>query len=244
MSRSTGQEFLFEIMTSCYLLGVVVFSWPTPFWASLLLAVGLGIQLWFWREKGDAAAMAAAALLGTPSEIICVKYGVWSYEAPGLFLGIPVWIPLIWASLFCLFRRISITIYEVSQQIWPDSRTLWRRIFFGVLGAAILAYYVLVAVTIMRTIAMVYSFFMLLAVIFWHKKRDILIFVVGGVLGTFGEYICMKFGFWEYHFPFFRSIGLPISLPMAWGLSGVMIGRIARTWETQEIVKSIEEGKK
>ena len=244
MTRSIGQEFLFEIMTSCYLVGVVVFSWPMPFWASLLLAVGLGIQLWFWREKGDAAAMAAAALLGTPSEIICVKYGVWSYEAPGLFLGIPVWIPLIWACLFCLFRRISITIHGVVRRIWPDSRTMWRRIFFGVLGAAILAYYVLVAFTIMRTIAAVYSFFMLLAVIFWHKERDILIFVVGGILGTFGEYVCMKLGFWEYHFPFFRSIGLPISLPMAWGLSGVMIGRIARIWETQKIGKSIEEGRK
>ena len=243
MRRSIGQEFLFEIMTSFYLVGVVVFFWRTPFWASLLLVFGLGIQLRFWGEKGDAATMAAAALLGTPSEIICVKYGIWSYEAPGLFLGIPVWIPLIWASLFCLFRRISITIHGVVQRIWPDSRTAWSRIFLGVLGAVILVYYVLVAFTIMQTIAAVYSFFMLLAVIFWHKGRDILIFIVAGILGTFGEYICMKLGFWEYHFPFFRSIGLPISLPMAWGLSGVMIGRIARIWGTQEIVKSIEEGR-
>jgi hypothetical protein len=243
MNRSLGREVLFEILTSVFLVGVVVFFWRTPFWAILLLGVGLSIQLWFWGERPDAVVMVGAALLGTPSEIICVKYGVWSYRAPGLVWGIPVWIPLIWASLFCLFRRISMTILGVAQRSWPDSRIFWRRLFFGLLGAAILTYYVLVALTIIRTIAAVYSFFMLLAVIFWHKEKDILIFIVAGILGTFGEYICMKLGFWEYHFPFFRSIGLPISLPMAWGLSGVVIGRIARIWEAQEIVESIEEGR-
>jgi hypothetical protein len=229
--RSTGWEFLFQALISCYLVGVVVFFWPFPFWAGLLLAVGLIIQLWFWGEAADGAAMAGAALLGTPSEMLCVKYGVWSYDAPGLLFGIPAWIPLIWASLFCLFRRISISIHGLILHIAPDGKSVPRRIFFGFLAVVILTYFGAVLFTIMRSIAIVYSFFMLLAVVFWHKERDILIFVVGGILGTFGEYICMKLGFWQYHFPFFRSIGLPISLPLAWGLSAVMIGRIARIWK-------------
>jgi hypothetical protein len=59
-----------------------------------------------------------------------------------------------------------------------------------------------------------------------------LIFVIGGALGTLGEYICMKLGFWQYHYPFFMAIGLPLSLPLAWGLSAVIVARIARIWET------------
>ena len=30
---------------------------------------------------------------------------------------------------------------------------------------------------------------------------------------------------------YLKGIGMPISLPMAWGLSAVIIGRIAKNWE-------------
>jgi len=232
MRRHIGIQFLFEVFTSIYLVGVVIFCWRKPLLASLLLGGGLCMQLWFWGEKADAVAMAGAALLGTPSEMICVKYGVWTYNAPGLFVGIPVWIPLVWASLLCLFRRISITMHSVTWRIWPKGRMFWRKCFFWTLGGVIILYYGVVVLTIMPIIAIVYGIFMLLAVIFWHGERDILVFFVGAVLGTVGEYICMELGFWQYHYPVFRSIGLPISLPMAWGLSSVMIGRMARTCET------------
>ena len=43
--------------------------------------------------------------------------------------------------------------------------------------------------------------------------------------------MCMKLGFWHYHYPLIKSIGLPLSLPLAWGLSSVIIGRIAMMWE-------------
>ena len=234
MHRHIRNELIFEIFIGFYLIAVVTFCWHRPVWTTLLLCGALGMQLWFWGEKADAAAMASAALLGTPSEIICVKYGVWTYYAPGLLFGIPVWIPLVWASLFCLFRRISMTTHEIIEIIWPGSRELARKIFFVVLGGLIAAYYVIVVLSIRPTIAMVYSIFMLLAVIFWHGERDILIFVIGAVLGTLGEYICMKLGFWRYHFPFFRSIGLPISLPLAWGLSAVIVGRVAGNWEVRD----------
>lgn len=241
--RNTGQDLFFEVLFSIYLVGIVLFFWHLPLWAALLLGVGLALQLWFWGERADGAAMAGAALLGTPSEILCVRYGVWTYEAPGLLFGIPVWLPLIWGSLFCLFRRISLTIHDLIQGICPDARAVGKRVFFALLAAFIIGYCVLVLFTIDRTIAAVYSFFMFLAVIFWHSQRDILIFIVAGFLGTLGEYICMKVGFWEYQYPFFRSIGLPISLPMAWGLSGVIIGRIARIWEkeTTKILIGAEE---
>lgn len=226
-----GNECLFEAFACIYVVAVVVLFWRKSIAVSILLGGGLIIELWFWREKADAAMMAAAALLGTPSEILCVKLGVWTYHAPGLVFGIPVWIPLVWSFLFCLYRRISLNFHSIIYRVLPDNKRLPKKIIFGALGGGILLYYLITVSIIMKTIAIVYTMFMVPAVIFWHGERDILIFIIGAVLGTFGEYICMKLGFWVYHYPLFRSIGMPISLPLAWGLSSVITGRIAKIWE-------------
>jgi hypothetical protein len=227
------KSLVLEALAGAYLLTVVVLFWRQPIITTLLLASGLGYCLWHYRSGADVAAMVAAALLGTPAEMICVKYGIWTYDAPGLFLGIPIWIPLIWASLFCLFRRITLTLLGLADLLWFKPQSLARRALFIFIGAIILAYFCVLAATISRTIIMVYSVILLIGVIFWHKERDILIFVIGGILGTLGEYICMQIGFWQYHFPYLKSVGLPISLPMAWGVSAVMIGRIAKIWEVE-----------
>ena len=230
--RGLEIELLLEAFVGAYVLAVVVTCWGKPVWISLLLAGILGIQLWLWREKADVAAMIAAALLGTSSEMLCVKLGVWTYHAPGIVAGLPVWIPLVWASLFCLFRRISLTMTSVTRTVWPDPMTMTRKILFKVLGGLIVVYYLITVSIIKKTFSAVYTVFMIPAVIFWREERDILIFLIGGAFGTLGEYVCMKLGFWQYHYPFLRSIGMPVSLPLAWGLSSVIIARIARIWET------------
>jgi hypothetical protein len=199
MYRKIGVEFMYEVLSGLYLTSVVVLFWRHTITASLLLGAGLGIWLWRYRNKADAAAMVGAALLGTPSEIICVKYGVWTHS--------------------------------LADKIWPGRKSLSRKIVFGLLAGVIVVYYIMISIAIIRSIAIVYTVIMLITVIFWHEERDILIFITGGMLGTFGEYICMQQGFWHYHFPHFISIGLPVSLPMAWGLSAIIIGRIAKIWE-------------
>ena len=216
MQPKIAIELIVEIVAGVYLTAVVVFLWEHPVTATLLLAVGIGLWVLKYRNKADVVVMLAAALLGTPSEMICVKYGVWTYHAPGLILGVPVWIPLIWASLFCLFRRITLSFTAIADIIWPVTAATSRKIVFGFLIGVILVYYLAVFATITRSIAMVYT---------------VIIFIVGATLGTIGEAICMKVGFWHYHSPYFKAVGMPISLPMAWGLSAVIIGRIAKNWE-------------
>lgn len=224
-------EFVFEIFTGLYVIATVLICWKIPALAIILLTLGLGMQFFFWREKADVVMMIGAAFLGTPSEMLCVKLGVWSYHAPGLFLGIPVWIPLVWAYLFCFLRRLSITIHSAIQRIWKTSDTFALKLIYGILSGLIIIYYIITVSLVKKQFAIIYSLFMITAMIFWHRQKDILIFVIGGVIGTFGEFICMKLGFWNYHYPYLRSIGLPLSLPLAWGLSSVIIGNIARIWE-------------
>ena len=170
-------ELFFESFTGIYVLIVVVVFWQKPLWTGLLLAGSLVMQLWFWREKADLAAMIAAALLGTPSEMICVKTGVWTYDAPGMVVGVPVWIPLVWASLFCLFRRGSFTILAVAGRIWPDPDTLLRKVLFRGLGGLIVIYALVTLYIIKKTIAAVYAAFLVPALIFWREEKDILIFM-------------------------------------------------------------------
>ena len=236
------KELFFESFTGIYILIVVAVFWQKPLWTTLLLVGSLAMQLWFWREKADLAAMVAAALLGTPSEMVCIKTGVWTYHAPGMVLGIPVWIPFVWASLFCLFRRSSFTILAITGRIWPDQHTLVRKVLFRGLGGLIVIYALVTLYIIKKTIAAVYAAFLVPALIFWHEEKDILVFIIGGALGTVGEYTCMKLGFWQYHYPFLRSIGVPISLPLAWGLSAVIVGRIAGIWEEMPLKRKSPEG--
>ena len=84
-----------------------------------------------------------------------------------------------------------------------------------------MVYYLITVSVIRRPIAAVYTIFIIPAVIFWHGKRDIVMFIIGAALGTLGESICMKLGFWQYNYPFFRSVGLPL-YPCPW------LGALAR----------------
>ena len=227
VNRDLWVEIGVEAVAGLYVVAVVVFCWSRPASLSLLLAAGLCGQFWVWRERVDVATMAVAAMLGAPAEILCVSTGVWTYNSPGLVWGIPIWIPLVWAYLLCMFRRMSITIHSFTLEVWPADRSRLRKLLFGVAGAAIILYSLTTVAMVKVPIAATYIVAMISAIIVWHGERDILIFLVGATFGTLGECICMKLGFWEYQFPLLRSIGVPLSLPLAWGLSSVIIGRFA-----------------
>ncbi len=234
MRRSLWIEFFFEAFTGIFLFAVVLLCWRRPVWLSLLLAGGLGAQLWFWREKADAAVIVAAALLGTPSEILGVRLGGWTYDAPGVVLGIPIWIPLVWAYMCCFFRRISLSVHSVTRRVQSNRSVLAMKILFWVLGGAILFYCLIAVSVVLKPIAIAYIILLIPVVLFWHGERDILIFVIGAIIGTIGECTAIMAGVFHYNYPILMIMGIriPISLPLAWGLSSVIIARIARIWET------------
>ena len=223
-------EIVFELFASVFVVFVVVFFWEKPDLAFLGLITGVGLQLYFWKSGLDMAVMVLAGIIGAPAEVLCIKSGLWSYHAPGLVFGIPIWLPLVWAYLICLFHRLSLTLYNALNSIFPDPDNVWLTALFSAWGLLIIVYYIASMLLIARVYAIIFTLFMVAVTIFRHSRKDIVMFTVGAILGTTGEFICMKLGFWHYHHPRLRSIGLPLSLPLAWGLSTVMIVSLAEQW--------------
>lgn len=68
----------------------------------------------------------------------------------------------------------------------------------------------------------------IIAINLWHKKHDIYFYIIGAIIGTIGEIICVYFGVWRYKNP--SLLGVPIWVPFAWGFAIILAKRIAETF--------------
>lgn len=68
----------------------------------------------------------------------------------------------------------------------------------------------------------------------WHDRLDLSFFLIIAVLGSLAEAVFVRFGVWQYANPTF--LGVPAWFPLAFGTTGLIGGRLARTltaiWET------------
>ncbi|MBF0417064.1 MAG: DUF2878 family protein [Magnetococcales bacterium] len=219
-------QALFAAFTGAALFATVVRSWHQPLVTTLLLAFVLIAQMKIQSHPNDPRAMLVAALLGTPAEAVSVHLGEWTYHAPELILGLPIWIPLIWANLFALFRRLS----RLLLAILPNDHgfhLLYSRVLTILVG--LYAFLTLTLMDKMPLVYLLYAGFLVIMAGYWRSKADLSIFVIGALLGTLGEYTCVQLGYWHYYNPYFKSLGIDITLAMDWGLSAVIIHRIAES---------------
>ena len=61
----------------------------------------------------------------------------------------------------------------------------------------------------------------------WHERIDISFFLVIAVLGSMAEAVFVYFDVWHYSNP--TLLGVPIWFPLAFGTTGLIGGRLART---------------
>jgi hypothetical protein len=66
-----------------------------------------------------------------------------------------------------------------------------------------------------------------LALALWHCRIDICFFLIIAVLGSLAELVFVRSGGWEYANP--TLLGVPIWFPVAFGTTGLIGGRLART---------------
>jgi hypothetical protein len=73
----------------------------------------------------------------------------------------------------------------------------------------------------------------LIALALWHDRLDLSFFLIIAVLGSLAEAVFVHFGVWHYANPTF--LGIPLWFPLAFGTTGLIGGRLARTiaemWE-------------
>lgn len=67
--------------------------------------------------------------------------------------------------------------------------------------------------------------FWLAGLLIWRNYKDFIFFLVGAIIGTISEIICINAGVWQYSNSSF--LGIPIWLPFAWGLATILIKRTA-----------------
>ncbi len=66
----------------------------------------------------------------------------------------------------------------------------------------------------------------------WHKKDDVYFFVIPAFIGPTFEIICIYFGVWRYANP--TLAGIPIYLPIAYGLALLVLKNIITTFLKME----------
>lgn len=59
----------------------------------------------------------------------------------------------------------------------------------------------------------------------YHSGSDLFFFFSGMIFGPLSETILVQFGVWSYANPTF--LGVPVWLPLAWGLATLMVKRFA-----------------
>lgn len=221
-------RFLSPLLNYAVVALAVRVLWGFPILLGVVLLANLGVLvsiLPISRNRALRTAL-AAAILGGVGETLCVHVAkLWTYREPTALWGLPLWIPLVWANLFLLFIHWGETLAEVAPRVPSAARFLASAAFLLYLGQALGRTHPGVAT----------GFALALAAcgVWFHERADIVVGLVGAIVGTFGEVLAMREGFWSYTAPLYRGglwdrlglEGFPVTLPLAWGLSAVLIRR-------------------
>ena len=108
------KELIYEI--ALFLLTVASISFlymEIPLLVGFLL-VSLLVGGKIWYNRNDIYYFVSGALIGPAAEIICIRFGVWSYANP-TFLGIPIWLPIAWGAATVLIMRFAVTLVKMDK---------------------------------------------------------------------------------------------------------------------------------
>ncbi len=210
----------------------VRFLWDFPILLGLVLLSNLWVLLSILPipKRRFVRTAIAAAILGGVGEALCVHVArLWTYREPTALWGLPLWIPLIWANLFLLFIAWGEAIAGIGPRVPSPVRFFAAVIFLMYLGQALGRTHPGVA----------FGFALALAAcgVWFHDRVDVAVGLVGAAVGTLGEVFAMREGYWTYTAPLYRGgllerlglEGFPVTLPLAWGLSAILIRRASGT---------------
>ena len=160
-------------------------------------------------------------VFGTIGEIVCCAKAVelWRYKNPTIW-GIPIWLPMVWPVIMMTSTDMADYLHGVVEDKLGKKYLMPIR---NIMVFLILIYSFYTFFRIQIVIASVLLCFLLLMLLFARKPFNLILFCVASLGSTIGEYVCLKHHVWYYTRPFFSHTGIPLSLPLAWGLSSAII---------------------
>ena len=105
-AKRVEKELIYEALVFFAAIAVVARTWTNNELTLILSGLLWIIAFVLWHTKHDLIRFLVAAVLGPVTEIIAILYGVWHYSNPS-FLGIPVWLPLLWGFAGVMIARIT-----------------------------------------------------------------------------------------------------------------------------------------
>jgi len=154
-------------------------------------------------------------------ELSAYYYGLkhlqaWGYSNPTSFLGFPIWEPICWTIEYIVLGELSVQLYLFLRK--RVSSFVYKLLIASLLLLTV--YYVYLTFSIVGTIyVLLYAAGLVILLILAHRSFNVLYFFVAAMFGTVIDLIALRIGVWYYTYPYFSGIGMPISLPLAYGIS-------------------------
>ena len=166
-------------------------------------------------------AFALGALTFTPWQILMVRAGVVEYAKP-VFLGIPLWLPLLFGTTACL-AILALVIFDRffhTQLEYQGGKLVLEYLLLAMAYISILLFHAtpyLLSLGLLLLVALRLSIF--------HRPWDVLVFLIGACLGPTLELLLTSLNLYFFTEPDF--LGMPYWLPLLFGVAMLAMRRLA-----------------
>ncbi len=237
--RSIKREIIEIICVTLFATAVTLSLWRSPVIVTALLIVGSLCMFILWSSKGDIIAYITAFLIGFFADYMCTKGNFYSFNAANM-MKLPSWAPICWGYIYVLFRRGALTLDRILTEggLLQDDRL--KKVLGWIIKIAILLYFWKTVTEINRHLSATLSVALIVIAFFWNTKMDLYAFLISAIGGVVAEAAAIHLGIWTYPGYFFtRPFKLPISIPIIYGVVGVIVYRAS----TIELTPSSHEKK-
>lgn len=213
------------------LVADAVLFWETTFISTIIAIAIVAIGFIFFHSKEDVIFFVVASILGSVTEMIMIGSGAWQYGNPVLF-GLALWTPLFWGFAYLFARRARDVIFSLGHVERHFHRHINepRREVVVLFDASLFVTMLIFAYVFWSTsyvLLFIYAFMLFFALYTFHRPADVFFAFLAVIVGFFLEVIATQAGAWTHNNHEF--FGMPMWLPIAYGLFAVIVRRAAVT---------------
>lgn len=217
-----------SLALGAYLYGALLLSWRWTWLLFVLLALGTVVLLSASPTRRTVILWGLSTAAGLLGERWMTQHHIWIYARPDVG-GLPIWLFWIWGYLMVTFTRLAVWGHQRLHLALAAQPGLRRALKYLAL-AGVVGYGAVVASTVAPVFTGFYVVFGLGACVYARGGFTLMLFWVAALLGLIGEASAIAAGVWTYTRPFFTQWGIPISMPLAWGLSAVILHHLSGAW--------------